>query len=433
MTQEEMKTAIDEKVKSIKEKVDNFNPEQVKNIETDIEGFKKSVGTLGDDVSKSLSEYAKDNAKAIADLETQLKEAKEQNFGKSIGFSQAVKGDLKEALKEGKETFLKKARSEDGIEVAKSATTIQESNNFTNTYYNAIEDDPLSGVSAAPRPPLTIWDLINKKSTGKRYITYTTRSAETNGITMVDEGVSGGQSDVSFEDKIAKVKKLSGNLDVSMDSLDDIDYLDSEIRDVLRFQVMAKANKQVIEGDGTFSSGGELRGLINDGSSDGAIAKTFSKPTGYNSVSSPNMFDAFIALLTQVKLGQNTDFKYGYLPTAIVINPVDMANLMHIKDSNGNSLVVRFAGENYDRIAGIPVVESPYMTPGTVLAGDFSRAEAFVRKGYTLRVLDQNGTNGESDILTMVVSMRTAFLVREPHEYAFAYGTFDNIITAITA
>jgi HK97 family phage major capsid protein len=416
------------------QKVLNEIKSNVDGLKSTIDGNKKSVEQIQEE-NNSLKEQLKNlpsnesvqkMQEQVNSMDTEIKQLGEHQ-GKADKFksrSEIIEETLEKGLKpENKEAFLKELKSEKGKDI-ELKSEINISNSFTTTYYESIPSDPLTGVQMAPRPRPTIYDLLTKRPTTKLWVPYNERTGETDNSEMVGESTApGSSSDLSFEDKAAKVKKISEKMYVPQDSLDDIPYLRSQIDEALGYHIPLKREKQIIEGAGTsFAAGTELKGFLKSGD---PIAKIFSQPTGLDDVTSPNNVDVLRAAMVQCMLGQNTDYKTGYMPNGIVLHPVQVANMELTKNADGLYELPGFFNPNGLSIKGVPIIENQFMDPDTYLVGDFRRSIAAVRKALNIKVLDQNASYGEEDVLTFVVSMRMAFFVPSPHEYAFTYGTFE--------
>ena len=398
------------------------------NGKADVETLEKAQDTLTE-----LSEKMKVDGKSMPDyvkalqsqndkLETRVKEMAEQRQGqKSQG--DLIGDSLRQILKEsGKDGLINKGRTQDGLEI--KANTITFSNSFTETYYNAIpQDQRLPGIQSAPLPMPTVFNLMNPGVTSRRYVPYVEQSGFTSGASMVDDETAGGQADIEFEDKQAQVKDISVKLYASRDSIDDVDYLQSEIQRMMNHDIVQKRENQLLTGTG---AGNNLHGLVY--SSD-PIAQLFSRPTGVDQVNQPSIATVLYAAVTQVMLGQNTNFKTGYMPNGIVVHPTVLTNLMNETAEDGHYRRHPMLSADGTRLAGIPIIPSKFIDSDTYIVGDFAQARPFVRRNMSMRILDQNDTYGESDVLTFVLKYRMAFFVPSPHDYAFVYGSIASGLT----
>lgn len=374
---------------------------------------------------KDIGEYAKILQEHNNNLEARIKELEENKGGSYKTQSQLIYEGLKSALKEGRSNFIAKARTDEGIEI--KANEVNFSNSFTENYYQAIpQDTRLPGIQQAPMPQPTVFNLMNPGVTSKRYVPYVERTGYTSGASMVDDTTAGGQADISFTDKQAIVKKISVKLYASRDSIDDVDYLQSEIQRLLNHDIVQKRENQLLTGTGT---GNDLHGLIYSAN---PIAKPFAKPAGIKAVVEPSISDVLNVALAQISLGKDNDFETGYMANGIVLHPTQVVNMMGDRASDGHFRKHPLLSMDGRSFAGVPIVQSKFIDHDTFLVGDFRQARPFVRRNISLKILDQNASFGEEDVLTFVLTYRIAFFVPSPHDYAFVFGTFDSALSQLT-
>ncbi len=373
---------------------------------------------------KSIGDYAKELQKHNDNLETRIKELEETGGAGHKSQAELIYDQLQAGLKEGKENFMGKLKKEDGMEIK---ATVGFDTSFTESYYQAIpQDSRVPGIQQAPMPMASVWNLMNPGATSRRYVPYVERTGYTSGASMVDDVTAGGEADISFTDKQAMVKKISVKLYASRDSIEDVDYLQSEIQRLLNHDVVQKRENQILTGDG---SGNNLHGLVYSGD---PIAKPFAAPTGFQNLTDPDESAVLTAALSQVSLGINNDFETGYQSNGIVVHPVTRMNMLNERGSDGHYRKHPLLAMDGRSFNGVPLVESKFVDPDSFIVGDFRQARPFVRRNISLKILDQNASLGESDVLTFVLTYRVAFFVPSPHDYAFSFGTFDAAKSAIT-
>jgi len=422
---EDFVNQTNEKLKSIEsglsEKVDE---KKLNEIKDEVQSVKQNIEQINKVGDKSLTDYVKGLQDHSDKLENRLKEV-EQSGGKNKSNSELIRDSLKAELGKGRESFLNKLSTEEGLEL--KADTVAFGNSFTESYYEAIpQANRLPGIQMAPYPIPTVYNLMNVGTTSRRYIPYVERTDYTSAASMVDDETAGGQADVSFTDKQATVKKISVKLYASRDSIEDVDYLQSEIQRLLNHDIVQKRENQLLTGTG---AGNNLQGFVY--SSD-PIAKAFAKPTGFDKQAGVGNSTVLHAALTQVMLGKDNNFETGYMANGIVVHPTAIANMIEDRDADNAFRRHPLLSQDGRSFNGVQIVPSKYIDDDTFLVGDFRMAKPFVRRNISLKILDQNGTYGESDVLTFVVTFRMAFFVPSPHDYAFAYGTFEAAKSALT-
>ena len=426
MEVEEFVKQTNDKLKGIEKGLSGKVDEKTVNeIKDDVQSVKQNIEELNKVGDKTLTDYIKGLQEHSDQLENRLKEVEETGSRKNKSHGELIKESLKAELEKGRGSFLNKLSTEEGIEV--KADTVAFGNSFTENYYEAVPQAArIPGIQQAPYPTPSIYNLMSVGTTSRRYIPYVERTNYTSGANMVDDVTAGGQADVSFEDKQATVKKISVKLHVSRDSIEDVDYLQSEIQRLLNHDIVQKREKQLITGDG---SGNNLHGLIYPTD---PIAQQFSKPAGFDKQNGVGNATALHAALTQVMLGKDNDFETGYMANGIVVHPTAIANMIEDRDANNSFRRHPLLSPDGRSFNGVQIVPSKYIDDDTFLVGDFRQAKPFVRRNISLKILDQNGTYGEQDVLTFVVTFRMAFFVPSPHNYAFTFSTFEAAKSVLT-
>lgn len=368
---------------------------------------------------KGLNEKAQEQLDKIATEMKQWREAKGSKPQttyeqlKSMHESEGFKGLIDR--KSNNFDFTLKANN-----ITETLTVTDDSTN--NTRVIAEQRDP--GILVPPRPRLTTWDLVNKQSTNSRLIQYTERYSETDGASMIGtDGSAGSQSDASWKANSVALTAISSYSKIHRDMLEDFGAVQAEINEVLNFNLAAKRNNQILTGTGAAN---QLKGLIY--ASD-PWATAFSAPTAFtNTIPNANYFDVLRAAILQVNQGENTDYRTGYMPNAIVLNPEDAAVLdMLVKATDGQYIIPPYVSMSggFVTVKGVPIVEDPFMTQGTYLVGDFTKAQARIRRGIELRVWESNEDDALNNLLTITATHRLGFFVKSHHAEAFVYGTFS--------
>jgi len=411
-----------------KEAFDKFSEKLNKSLEGIEKGLEKKVDaeildervTEIKDIIEGLpkNEAIQKHQEHLDTIETELKKMKESR-GNVV---KTRHQELKEVFESDDFKNINKGKKDINFElkannITEALTVTDDSTNTTRVIQEAREP----GIVAPPRPRLTTWDLVNKATTSSRLIQYVERTSETDGADMIGtDGASGSQSDAAWTAKSVGLTAISSYGKIHRDMLEDFGAVEAEINEILNFNLAAKRNNQILTGTGAAN---QLKGLIY--SSD-PWAKAFDAPSSFEgAIDKANMYDALSIAITQVMLGANTDYATGFMPTAIVLNPVDARMLKLQKNENGNYMFPYFPMGGGTAIEGIPIIEDAYMTVGTFLVGDFTRANARIRRGIELRVWESNEDDALNNLVTITATHRLGFFVKSHHQYAFVYGTFS--------
>lgn len=273
------------------------------------------------------------------------------------------------------------------------------------------------GVNKAPNNPILFYQLVQKGTVSKEYIAWTERNSVTRGADMRGENTEAPASAITWNEAKADVKKIMDSISVSNETLEDIDYVSSEIMDLMQNNIPKKRDAEIYNGTGLTT---HLLGLTATG-----VAKAFAKPAQVDALQSPDNIDVLATAILQVMLGNNaTDPEdIGFAPNAVVINPVDLHNVKLIRDAYGKFKYPELWMPT-PSIAGVPIYTTTRIAAGSFLVGDFNMAKYFTRRGMNIRMWDQNGTDPMYDRVTFTASERGVLRVKAHDKFAFVKGTF---------
>lgn len=305
------------------------------------------------------------------------------------------------------------------------ANTITTSNSFTQTVSPIIPYDRDPVVESEPKRALVFSRVIPKGATNSDYIDWVERVSETTGTAMKAEGATFGQSDISWQSYARKVEKATDYIKVTREKLEDADFVQSEIMDVLNYNIPWLMEYQILNGSGTSPN---IHGLLN-ASSDNVIT-TFNAPTAIEGkVKLAQRYSALKAAILQVKLGNTSKtMKTGFTPNYIMVDPISYFLLSEEKDEDGQYL---FGPDGVLRVMGVPVLESQFLSDDTFVVGDFSQPKLFMRRNMQIRMWDQNDTDPIADLVTFTATQRFTLRVKSFQKYAAVTGTFTNAINEI--
>jgi len=419
MTKEEAKVITDQ----LNEKLDNLN--------------KLVEDKAGADDLIKIQEEIKEGLSKCADKEyaTKMQEHLDKIEGEVTKLAEqgASKGETREEQMEKvfKSDRYKSAKKSKGypVDFEVKASTLTTSNSFTETNSKIIpaQRDPIIGID--PRNPLILTQLVSKGFIDKSdYIDWFERTGETDGSTGVAEAGAYGQSDASFTSYKIPVQKIGDYIVVAREKLEDTDWMQGQIMELLNYHVPNKLEYSMWNDDGSSNT---QFGIL--GASTFNAAKTFAKPSGVEAVTAATKVDVLAAAILQISLGSNTSnvntsLAAGFMANGIVLNPADYYNMSRAKDSNNRPL---FDLNGVMRVNGVPIYQSTRVSAGTYVVGDFSRAKLYMRRNMTINVWDQNSTNAIYDLVTITASNRACFAIKNVDLFAFVTGTFAAGIEAL--
>jgi HK97 family phage major capsid protein len=252
-----------------------------------------------------------------------------------------------------------------------------------------------AGVISMARRQLRIRSLLSVGRTGRDLIPYARQTLRTDNTAAIAEGGTYPESAFGWTKTQAQVKKIGAHVNVSEEVVADSDLLQTEIDVDLRYGLDLEEEKQILAGDGV---GENLSGLITN-------ATAFSAAAGL-----PNgtRIDRLRLAILQIILAD-------YVPTALILNPLDWAAIDLMKDGQSRFVFGNPGAQSSPRLWGKDVVESNTMSAGEWLAGDLAMAATlYDRSEAEVLISSEHDQNFIEDMLTMKARKRLALAVKRP-------------------
>lgn len=260
-----------------------------------------------------------------------------------------------------------------------------------------------TGVIAIPQRRMTVRQLVAPGRTDKPSIQYFRELLFTNSAAPVAEGTLKPESDITFEDAMARVIKLAHWMKATTEALDDVPALQSIIDQRLRYGLEYVEEAQLLNGSGV---GNNLNGLYTQ-------ATPFVAPI---TVAGATAIDTLRLAMLQAEL--------ALLPaTGHVLNPADWAGIELTKDTTGQYIIGNPQGTIGATMWGLPVVASMAMQAGRFMTGNFrDSAQIFDREQANVAVSTENENDFITNKITIMAEERLALVVYRPQ--ALIRGTF---------
>jgi len=266
-------------------------------------------------------------------------------------------------------------------------------------------------------------DIITTGFSSSNVVYWVQRKTRTDNSGTVTEGtvtkVGGGsvtQSVLSYETKNATMQDMLAFIKVSNNSIDDIDWLLSEVQTELLTLMALDLDANL------------LTGAIATEGYDGILTGATAFAAGGKKLKAevvPNNYDALKFAATQIK-------KAHHRPNYVVLNPDDLLAMELERDADGAYLFPPYLAVQ-PQFAGVRIIENTGITSGTYLIGDFSKAKFWMRKGMDLKIHDQNEDDAITQLKTVTLYMRGVLVVKAADATAFVTDTFADTIAEITS
>lgn len=394
-------TVIEKALKEIKEQVQEAGTKALKEAE--------KAGALSQETKTSVDKLLTEQGLLKTQLEALEKKAlKEPGQGETDPLESALKKALPE-LKDFMET--RPSQKQINIPIDRKALTNTGTTGAALVY-------PGDRVLSAPLAPLlrrlTVRDLIAPGRTTSPVVFYVRESGYTNNAAPVSEGSLKPKSELTFDMVQSVVRTIAHLLDISLQMLDDVAFIQSYIEGRMRYGLALIEEAQLLTGSGT---GQNLNGIYTQ-------ATAYAAPSGATVNGQPagganeTDIDKLRLALLQVELA-------NAFASGIVLHPTDWASIELLKDTTGQYLFTNPQTTTEARMWGRPVVSTQALTQGRFLVGDFrAHAQIFDRQDANVAISFENKDNFERNMATLRVEERLALAVYRPE--AFVKGVLES-------
>jgi hypothetical protein len=379
----------------------------------DSEDFTKFTATI--DTMKTESTEGKAKYAALLQTVTDLKKSMEGSGGEG-------KSPTLRAVLEKKAADLKAMRTDKGLSMTfEAALTVGGS--ILGDNKDLIPMPALDAQIAKPATPTrTVLQDVNLGSTGSTRIVYVDKSPR-NGVAMfIGEGTLKPAIDFTYTPSMAEVVKIAVTTKVSNEMLDDISFIESEIRNDLYEEVMLQISRELITHQtANAAASGKLATLTG-------IGTAYVNAGFADKVANPNTADALYAAASQIR-------QLGYSGGLTAYVSQTSADLMKLnKATTGEYIGYGSAME------GIRVVGSPDLSAGQFVIGDFSKFYVRMYNNITIEVGYGNVEIGgkvvsdwEANFVTFRAEARLASYIKTNDKLAFVVGDLDTVKADIAA
>lgn len=397
---------LPELAKVLKEKTDEVST-LGKQLLSDNEAGRKST----DELKQKLDEALAGQGEAKARL-TEIEQALAKGL-KDLNAANDPEDPLGDALRKAYDTDeIKRAVSDSSFARGKAFNIPVDRKALVNTgVTGAALNYPGAQVLAQPLSPLlrrlTIRDLLMPGRTNKAVIFYQRETGFTNAAAPVSEGSLKPKSELTFDLITEPVRTIAHLMDVSLQMLDDVEFIQSYIQNRMTYGLKLIEEGQLLNGSGT---GQNMEGIYT-------AATPYVQPAGAE-VTAEQDLDKLRLMLLQVELAEA-------FATGIVLHPTNWANIELLKDANFQYLFTNPQNTTTGRIWGRDVVSTQAMTLGRALVGDFAmHAQIFDRQDANIAISFENKDNFERNMATIRVEERLALAIYRPE--AFVKGTLES-------
>lgn len=389
-------------VKRLLQSVSSSIASEIKNREDAIAELKKLIPTAGADTAK-LTQIEDEMKKHGLALEALKDVNKKPNGNKSV--SEQI-NDWAEANKTALQSIKSGTKAELKPLTLKVASPMTPANTLNSSAYLP-QVEYISGVTEIVRVAPTFWDYLSKGRTGSATLVWVNKKNPLGAAGFIGPGVA--KPGVSFElaTETSVAKKVAVSEKCSTELLDDIQGMESFIRQELEYQLKAKINTTLMTGASSSTVPAGIQSL----------STTYSLTTV--KTTNPNNWDAIIACVAQLRSGNLQG------PVTAFVNPVDYANMILTKATSQGQLFVPAQ-------TGTTIVEDNNVPVGYVQVALLDYYKVSIYKEIEISFGWEND-DFTKNLVTAICESRIHQYFSENHTGAFIYDQFETIKTAIAA
>jgi HK97 family phage major capsid protein len=361
------------------------------------EDLQKAMNELRDaqlDQMKSLNQTIESMGLKIVAMGEGSKTEKTESLKSSL----LANIDKIKGLKSGKEGFEM---------TVKAVDTMLESTNISGG--NVPVEQRIAGLNTIPSRRVRFLDALSRRPANSNLISWVYQSGKEGAAGGTAEGTTKNQIDFDLVVSSQAVVKRTAFIKVSTEMLDDIDFIESEIRAELMRELLKDVESSAFSGNGTAPN---LNGVYT-------VATAFAAGSFAAAVDNANEVDVLVVAKNQIAIAEQD------APNLIFMHPTDVTKLKLVKvSSTDKRYVERLAmiGGNLS-LDGIPIVETTLVTVGEYLMGDFNKALLYELGSLRIE-MGLDGNDYTKNLRTILAEWRGAVVVRNNDRTAFVKGVF---------
>jgi len=246
----------------------------------------------------------------------------------------------------------------------------------------------------------SILDEVDMGASDKATIVYVDEVNGEGAIATTAEGIAKSQIDLDYQEVTVNAIKKTGLVKVTEEALDDVSYMSGEINRVLTEKLMIAESLDV------------LTDIL-------ANATTFSLTDFDDTVEGADIIDAIVAATAQSELS-------GFMPTAIVMHPVDIAKFQLVKSANIPRIQTTANGM---MVNGLKIIKTTQITKDNFVLGDFKKYR--VRRYKNKLVMGWDADDFSKNKRTIIAESRYLKYISTNEKTSLIKGVFATIKAAL--
>lgn len=274
------------------------------------------------------------------------------------------------------------------------------------------------GIGQLPVRQPFMFDIFPVVPTTMEYIKYMDQeSIARDARNCIDVNAITPASSVTWKERQIQIMKTKDFIHASRDMIEDYDFVQGELNKLINTSVILKVDDNLLKGDGSSPNWIGVSSIASEFDATNTLSGTITAWAG--TVATPNVFDLIIAMASQIIAAGKDN---AWVPNFVLVNTIDKYKNMLIKDSQGRYLLPPFVttvnGKEVS-IDGMQIRSNPNVSPNTMYVMDSTKGTIYMRKGFGLEMSYENGSNFQTETVTIKGYMRGNLLIRNVDANAF--------------
>ena len=361
-----------------------------------INSLRKEITENQNAQQKALNETLKQHGLMI-------KKLSEQEKVDSAG----VVNPIRKGLDLNKEELVKMKGNKNLSISFKAAGTMLLSTNVSGG--NVPVEQRLEGLNPIASRQIRLLDVVQRGTAESNVISWVYQANKDGAAGGTAEGATKNQLDFDLVVNSETVKKRTAFIKVSEEMLDDVSYMESEIRNELVRELLKDVESQVYGGDGT---GTNLNGIST-------VATAFAAGVFAGTVDNANSADVLTVAMNQIQVAEQGMANFA------MVHPNTITELKLIKTSETDRRYI-------DRLAmvagqlsldGVTLVPTTLIPDGEYLIGNFDLATVYDKGDLRIEVA-RDSDDFTRNLVTVLAEWRGLCIVKNNDRTAFVKGVF---------
>lgn len=274
---------------------------------------------------------------------------------------------------------------------------------------NVPVEQRLEGLNPIASRQIRLLDVVQRGTAESNVISWVYQANKDGAAGGTAEGAVKNQLDFDLVVNSETVKKRTAFIKVSEEMLDDVSYMESEIRNELVRELLKDVESQVYGGDGT---GTNLNGIST-------VATAFAAGVFAATVDNANSADVLTVAMNQIQVAEQGMANFA------MVHPNTITELKLIKTSETDRRYI-------DRLAmvagqlsldGVTLVPTTLIPDGEYLIGNFDLATVYDKGDLRIEV-GRDSDDFTKNLVTVLAEWRGLCIVKNNDRTAFVKGVF---------